>query len=104
MRHETFSPLLGRRAPSRELIDRVAAWHQLGRADILSKSRRRRLVAARFDAVAAVHAAYPRLSLGALGRIFQRDRTTILNALQSRGFTKRGQFWPSLSNSESDHE
>jgi chromosomal replication initiation ATPase DnaA len=74
------------RASAGELIARVGAWHGYSRSDIVGPRRFRPVVAARFDAIAAVKQAYPTLSLNALGRIFGgRNHATILNALRQRG-------------------
>ncbi len=92
MRHETFryaDPYPGipkpHKAPARDIIERVGAWHHLSREAILGRSRTESVAAARFDAVAAVRFAYPHLSHAAIGRIFGRDRTTIWHALKKRG-------------------
>lgn len=74
------------RTPARDLIERVAAWHHVTVADIMSRSKRQRFIEARFDAIAAVQIAHPGLSLHGLAKIFGgRDHTTILNSLQRRG-------------------
>ena len=93
MRHESFpaaDPFPGipkpRKAPARELIERVGAWHGIGRDEILGRAKPDNVVEARFDAVAAVRVAYPHLSRGAIGRIFGgRDPSTIRNTLKRRG-------------------
>lgn len=92
-RHETFTlpdPFPAgpkpRKASSRELIERVGAWHGIDRKSIIAHDRRRPVVAARFDAIAAVKIAYPHLSMPAIGRLFGgRDHTTIWHALKARG-------------------
>lgn len=74
------------RASWRELVARVAVWHGVGVEDITGPRRFRRIVAARFDAVVAVHKAYPNLSSPRLGALFGgRDHSTILSALRRRG-------------------
>ncbi|AMS41229.1 helix-turn-helix domain-containing protein [Aminobacter aminovorans] len=76
------------KAPARELIERVAAWHSVSVADIKSQARSRYLIEARFDAIAAVKLAYPAMGLQQLGRLFgNRDHSTILNALKRRGIS-----------------
>lgn len=74
-----------RRAPPRVLIERVAVWHGVEAAAILSHMRHARVVQARFDAIAAVKGAYPAVSLSRLGMIFDRDHTSIYHALKKRG-------------------
>ena len=58
----------------------------LGHADIIGLSRRKTTIEARFDAVAAVHLAYPHLSRSALCRIFRRRgvrvETRLIRALE----------------------
>lgn len=73
------------RMPAREIIERVAAWHSVPVADVMSRSMRHIVIQARFDAIAAVKHAYPLLSLPKLGQIFRRDHSSIFNALQVRG-------------------
>ncbi len=73
------------RTPPRELIERVAAWHQISAGLILSDVRHRLVIEARFDAVAAVKLAHPRISLTRLGEIFDRDHSSVLSALRKRG-------------------
>lgn len=74
------------------IIASVAAWHGLTAADILGKSRSRPIIAARFDAIAAVYGIIAcngrKLTLADLGRIFARDHTSALNALRQRGFDR----------------
>jgi chromosomal replication initiation ATPase DnaA len=74
-----------RRAPPRVLIERVAAWHRLPTTAILSTRRDRPAIVARWDAVVAVKMAYPTISFARLGRLFDRDHTTIMHALRKRG-------------------
>lgn len=75
-----------RRSSPRQIIERVAAWHDLTYRDILSRDQFGHFIAARFDAIAAVQHNYPKMSLLKLGAIFNgRDHTTILNALRKRG-------------------
>lgn len=92
MRHETFTfpdPFPAgpkpHKASARELIERVGAWHGISRDDIVRYTRRRTVMAARYDAIAAVKIAYPNLTTSALGRIFRRDHSTIYYALRKRG-------------------
>lgn len=76
------------RMPAREIIERVAAWHGVNVADLMSRSMRQIFIEARFDAIAAVKLVHPHLSLPGLARIFDgRDHTTIFNALRRRGIS-----------------
>lgn len=71
------------------IISQVAAWHGLVHNDILGPSRERHVVAARFDAIVAVYEnctvqGRP-MSTNELGRVFNRDHTSILSAFRKRG-------------------
>lgn len=71
---------------ARTLVARVAAWHGFTYDDLVGPKRERiRLVPARFDAIAAVKQNYPSISSLHLGRMFNRDHASILNALRQRG-------------------
>lgn len=72
------------KTPVRSLIDRVGAFHGISFEDIVGPRRDRKTVAARFDAIAAVHKARPDLSTPQIGRHFNRDHTSILHALSRR--------------------
>jgi len=72
------------KTPVRPLIERVGAFHGVSFDEIIGPRRDRKTVAARFDAIAAVHKARPDLSTPQLGRIFNRDHTSILHALSRR--------------------
>lgn len=73
------------RTEAQQIIHNVAADHGLTAADILGKSRRRKVIEARFDAVAAVKTARPMMTLNQLGRLFKRDHTSAHAALRKRG-------------------
>lgn len=82
--------------PIRVLINRIAAWHGMTHADIMSKTRKRKYVNARDDAIAAVKALKPKdggrlsYSLPMVGRIFGgMDHTTVLASLR-RTAKRRG--------------
>lgn len=72
-----------------KIIAMVAAWHGIGPRDVLSKSRRDVIVAAKHDAVAAVYLNCKidgrRYSLTDLARVFDVDHTTAHHALKRRG-------------------
>lgn len=63
------------------IVDQVAAGHGLTRAQILGPDRKRPLVIARHEAMRAVAAAYPSMSSPCIGRLFNRDHSTVLYAL-----------------------
>jgi len=79
-------PLVIPRTDAQQIIADVAHKHGLTYADLLSKSRSRRLIPARFDAIAAVKIAKPHLSLPQIGKLFNRDFSTIAHALRQRGW------------------
>ncbi len=72
---------VGRR-PIRDIIATVATFHGVEPQDITGASRNRAITRARFDAVRAVAEARPDMSLPMIGRVFNRDHTTILHALK----------------------
>ncbi|MBP8235322.1 MAG: hypothetical protein KAY22_23790 [Rhizorhabdus sp.] len=69
----------------RAMIDLVARMHGATYDEVMSKSRRHRVVMARQAAMCAVAYKRPDYSLPMLGRIFKRDHTTVLYALRVRG-------------------
>jgi hypothetical protein len=71
--------------PVRAIITKVAEQHSLTYRDILGPARFKNIVEARMDAIVAVHLAKPDLSLCQLGRLFNRDHTTILWTLRKWG-------------------
>lgn len=69
-----------------DIIALVAAKHGVMPGDIRGPSRNRRIVAARWDAIAQVRRMRPDLSLPVIGRMFGgRDHTTISHALRQMG-------------------
>ena len=76
------------RAVVMQIIDRVAAEHEMTRADIIGRSRRRDVVNARYAAMFAVADHFKQISYPRLARIFDRDHSTIMHAFQTRGRTK----------------
>lgn len=76
------------RTPAREIVSRVGAAHGYSFAEITGPRLEKSLVQARFDAIKAVADARPDLSLPQIGRIFNRDHTSILHALKKRGGRK----------------
>lgn len=73
------------KVPAKEIIAKVAAMHNMTAAEILSNRRHRPVVEARHDAIKAVADARPDLSLPQIGRIFGKDHTSIIHALNRRG-------------------
>lgn len=64
-----------------EVIAAVAAKHGLTSDDIIGRSRKLNVLAARKEAMRMAHSLRPDLSSPQLGRIFKRDHTTILYIL-----------------------
>lgn len=67
------------------IITEAATMHGATVYDILGPRRSARIVAARDDAIAAVYIAYPSYGLCDLGKIFNRDHTSILASLRRSG-------------------
>lgn len=78
-----------KRAHIKSLIAKAARDNGVSYEDIMSRARPQNVCRARFDAIAAVAAAYPDMSFPRLGRIFQRDHSSIVHALMMRGHQPR---------------
>ena len=76
------------RIPAINIIKDVATKYGLTVDIIRGQSRSVPVVKVRHEAMAKVHMARPDLSLPALGRIFNRDHTSILFALRKMGARK----------------
>lgn len=76
---------LERKTTAREIIERVATFHGFTAEDIIGKRRHRELIIARHDAVKAVAAIRPEMTLPMLAKIFHRDHTTLLHTLGRLG-------------------
>ena len=63
------------------IVARVAEKHGMTIGDIRGKSRLQAHVDARWEAIQAVRLAFPDDSFPQLGRLFNRDHTTIMHAL-----------------------
>ncbi|MCK3779697.1 hypothetical protein MZK49_23660 [Ensifer sesbaniae] len=83
--------LFGRR-PVREIIEDVlGAYPGVTWEEIIGVGRERRLVEPRHRCMAAVYEERKDLSLPALGRIFRRDHTSVLHAVNRRGASRQRQ-------------
>lgn len=82
---EDAEALLSPKPLGLDILRDVAVKHGLTVGILRGPSRSRHIVAVRHEAIAAVHVARPDLSLPALGRIFNRDHTSILFALRKLG-------------------
>lgn len=67
------------------IIDEVAMRHGITPFSIIDQDRRPHVLAARREAIAAVHKQFPTWSYPVLGRVFKRDHSTIMWALQCAG-------------------
>jgi chromosomal replication initiation ATPase DnaA len=65
-------------------VDRIAFWHGVGIMDVMSHYRRRPVVAARRDC--AVYLRSKGKSFPEIGRILQRDHTTVMNLFYGKGW------------------
>jgi chromosomal replication initiation ATPase DnaA len=70
---------------TRVIVESVAARHGVSVADIFSPCRLRPIVDARHEAIAEVCEARPHWSYPTVGRLFGRDHTTIMSALERLG-------------------
>lgn len=77
----------------RRIIDLVARMHKVSFDQVLSLTKRRKISNARMAAICAVkeweNQAGRELSLPQIGRIFGRDHTTVLHAMQKRGYREK---------------
>nr|DAH84729.1 MAG TPA: ATPase [Caudoviricetes sp.] len=78
-------PIAIPRTDAQQMIADVAHKHGVTYAQVLSTSRARRLVEARYDAMQAVYQAKPHLSLAQMGKLFRRDPKTVWHGLMRRG-------------------
>ena len=72
------------------VIDAIAVKHGMTAADIRGPDRRHKFVIARHEAMAAVKQAKPDMSYPQMGRLFNRDHSTVLYAVKkhNRGEVK----------------
>lgn len=68
------------------IIDRFAKAHKVSVGEIVGPRRSRYLIAPRFEAIVAVAIERPDMSLPQIGRLFNRDHTSIINAFKKMGF------------------
>jgi chromosomal replication initiation ATPase DnaA len=78
-----------KRAHIKHLIATAAAANGVTYEAIMSRARPRDVCRARFDAIAAVSSAYPDMSFPRIGKIFNRDHSSIVHALMMRGVQPR---------------
>ncbi len=80
--HEATGLRNGRVPPKAIIAEILADFDGISVADVMSHRRGRHLISARHACVYAVHKRRPDLSYPQLGRIFERDHTTILHAVR----------------------
>ena len=76
---------LTRRERMLETVREVAHKHGVAMSEIFSRDRTHRVVDARHEAIARVHQANPDMSFPRIGRLFGRDHTTVMFAVQRHG-------------------
>ena len=74
---------------ARAVMARVALEMDVRIEDLLGPRRSAKLVEARHKAIIAVALERPKLSLPQIGKLFNRDHTTIMHALQKHGVDRR---------------
>lgn len=77
--------LAGGKKPVETIIFETALKHGVTIADIKSRRKRADLVEARHDAIVRAYTERADLTLPQLGRLFNRDHTSILHAVQKAG-------------------
>ena len=75
----------GHKISPKAIIAVVAKEHGVTSLAILGDCRTRKIVDIRFAAVRAVHEAYPHKGYKELGRIFNRDHSSLLHAMRKMG-------------------
>jgi len=78
-----------KRSHIKSIIANAARVNGVTYEAIMSRARPRDVCRARFAAITAVAAAYPDMSFPRLGRIFNRDHSTIVHALMVSGVPPR---------------
>lgn len=73
---------------AKDVITLVAGKHGVRYEDIMSRNRVPAIALARQEAMAAVALAKPHLTTPQIGKIFDRDHTTVCHALKKMGITR----------------
>jgi hypothetical protein len=78
------------RAPAsvKALLKEVAERHEVTVGEILGSKRVTKIKDARWEAIILVHAAHPLWSLPKIGKLFNKDHTTILHCLRQSGMRR----------------
>jgi hypothetical protein len=85
----SMEPAQTKRAHIKALIVKAATDNGVTYDAIMSRARPRDVCRARFDAIASVAAAYPDMSFPRIGKIFNRDHSSVVHALMMRGVPPR---------------
>lgn len=80
---------LTRRARNIKIIEDVCAIHGVAYRELMSHDRRHKVVDARHEAIALIAKHNPDFSFPRIGKIFNRDHTTVMFALQRHGMTRK---------------
>lgn len=80
---------LTRRARNKRIIEDVCAITGVAYRELMGRSRYHKVVDARHLAIALIAKANPDYSYPRIGKIFQRDHTTVMFAVQRHGKTRK---------------
>lgn len=80
---------LTRRARNIKIIEDVCALHGVAYREVMSSDRRHKVVDARHEAIALIAKHNPDFSFPRIGKIFNRDHTSIMFALQRHGMLRK---------------
>ena len=75
------------------IVGDVASRHGVTVEEILGPRRHRHIINARFEAIAKVVEARPQWSYPTIGKLFNRDHSTIMSALDKIGARRDRPFW-----------
>ena len=78
-----------RLTPVTDIIKATADKHGVSVAEIMGQRRDRHLIAARHEAMRIAYERRPDMSLSAIARVFRRDHTTFLHAVQKTDAWRR---------------
>lgn len=81
----TFGQCASSKPTGREIIKKVCWENQIEVDVVLGKSRSRKVVAVRQAAMAAIYCIRTDYSLPKIGRLFNRDHTTVIYSLMKQG-------------------
>ena len=79
---------------NRSIISGIELKHDVAQGSIMSLTRKRKVIVARRDAIAAIRQANPHWSYERLGAFFKLDHSTIIHHLQVKGEWKEAAYGP----------